>query len=90
MSRRVSFSRRQRLIIALRDGLHCRYCGSVVHYSDGEIDHIHPLARGGSNHPENLAWSCRNCNRVKSTELWQPSPVALWRRLLAAVLFFGG
>ena len=52
--------------ILLRDGEICRYCGTT----DGpwEIDHIHPVCRGGSNEPENLTVACRTCNRQKGSK----------------------
>lgn len=43
-----------------RDGPNCAYCGCTpekVH-----IDHIVPMAQGGSNMPDNLALSCHACN----------------------------
>lgn len=55
-----------------RDGYTCRYCGA----SDVplECDHVKPLARGGSNEPDNLVTACRTCNRAKhdkTPEEWQ-------------------
>jgi 5-methylcytosine-specific restriction endonuclease McrA len=32
----------------------------------GHVDHIHPLARGGSNWPRNLQLLCERCNCTKS------------------------
>ena len=40
----------------------CRICGSI---DDLEIDHIKPLARGGSNELENLQILCKKHNREK-------------------------
>ena len=38
-----------------------------MHYGDNrlEIDHIHPLARGGTNKLDNLQVLCRSCNARK-------------------------
>lgn len=58
-------------IILERDGAVCHYCGAT---DDLTIDHITPLARGGSNKPANLAVACRACNSSKGTrrlEDWQ-------------------
>ena len=52
------------LIYKNQNGL-CAYCGSELN-GIFEVDHIHPLSRGGSNWPSNLACSCRSCNRSKS------------------------
>lgn len=45
-----------------RDPHKCAMCGSTERL---EIDHIIPLARGGSNDPDNLQILCRHCNRRK-------------------------
>lgn len=42
----------------------CVYCPASLH--DGyEVDHKHPISRGGSNNPDNLQCLCRPCNRRK-------------------------
>jgi hypothetical protein len=45
-----------------RDEHKCKYCGSIDNL---EIDHIKPLARGGSNDLDNLQILCGPCNRRK-------------------------
>jgi len=45
-----------------RDGYACLRCGTD---SDLTIDHIHPVALGGTNHPSNLQTLCRGCNANK-------------------------
>ena len=46
-----------------RDGHRCVACGaSGVRF---EVDHIVPLAAGGSNHPDNLRTLCRACHRQR-------------------------
>lgn len=59
--------------IARRDGWRCRYCGSV----DGpfEIDHVVPIALGGSNRLHNLVLACQECNGRKGARVWKPRPV---------------
>lgn len=42
-----------------RDGYKCKYCGSTNNLT---IDHIIPLAKGGTNEPDNLRVMCRTCN----------------------------
>lgn len=42
----------------------CAYCGMPV-YDDYHVDHIIPLARGGTNWPENICIACPNCNLEK-------------------------
>ena len=53
------------------DGGQCVYCGAV----DGvfHIDHVHPVALGGSSTPENLVVACRPCNLSKGAK-----PLAEW------------
>ena len=43
----------------------CAYCGN----SGGEVDHIIPLARGGTHSIGNLTSSCRSCNSSKGSKL---------------------
>ncbi len=43
----------------------CAFC-RVKLKGAGHLDHIVPLARGGSNWPRNLQWLCQPCNTSKS------------------------
>ena len=54
-----------------RAGNRCGYCLSPQHLVLGwlEIEHIIPVARGGSDEEENLWLSCRLCNNFKSTQV---------------------
>lgn len=47
-----------------RDGKICAYCGETE--GPFEIDHIHPVSRGGTDDLANLAVACFSCNRGKS------------------------
>jgi 5-methylcytosine-specific restriction endonuclease McrA len=46
----------------------CWWCGCNVK-DDFHVDHVIPLARGGSNNPENLVISCAPCNLSKGAKL---------------------
>lgn len=50
--------------IGLRDLFTCQMCGRVT--ADGEVDHVVPLAIGGSNDSANLQYLCVPCHRLKS------------------------
>lgn len=46
-----------------------------------EVDHVHPLSRGGGNGPANLQLLCRPCNRRKSCKdpyAWAKEQSRLW------------
>ncbi len=47
----------------------CRHCAAAVPPRvtlAGEVDHIVPLSRGGSDAPENLQSLCRECHALKT------------------------
>lgn len=46
----------------------CRWCGTALG-EKYDADHIIPLARGGSNGPENICLSCKPCNQKKGAKL---------------------
>lgn len=52
----------KRIQIYKRDGFACVYCGSE---DDLQIDHIHPVSKGGGNEAGNLQTLCRTCNVKK-------------------------
>lgn len=59
--------------IAARDNWSCVYCGT--RNGPFEVDHIVAVANGGTHDPDNLALSCRPCNRskgAKTLEEWLP------------------
>lgn len=51
--------------VFVRDGFCCVGCGSADHLA---VDHIRPLARGGSDRISNLQTLCRSCNSKKGTK----------------------
>lgn len=56
--------------ISRRDNGACRYCHDTV--GPHQIDHVVPIALGGTNHPRNLVLACENCNRRKGANVWKP------------------
>ena len=49
-----------------RDPHKCKQCGSTDNLV---IDHLIPLARGGTNDLDNLQILCKSCNRKKAAKL---------------------
>lgn len=52
-----------------RDKHSCQYCGRRPPEVELEVDHLVPVARGGTDVFENLMTSCRECNSGKSAKL---------------------
>ena len=60
----------QQMAIVVGWGNACCYCEApFTENSAMHIDHIIPLARGGTHHPENLAPACQRCNSSKHSKL---------------------
>lgn len=51
-----------------RDGFACRYCGRSAPDVVLHVDHVHPVSRGGTDHPDNLCTACSACNAGKAGE----------------------
>ncbi|MFS8867026.1 HNH endonuclease [Synechococcus sp. H65.1] len=54
-----------------RDGFRCRSCGKSPPEVQLQVDHIVPLAQGGSNDISNLQTLCKVCNQRKK-DRWDP------------------
>ena len=63
-SSRPSLSAATRLAVHARHGHTCVYCGSTD--EPLEVDHLFPVAKGGTDDDSNLVCSCKPCNRSKS------------------------
>ena len=54
-----------------RDGRRCANCGVMTTEQDGptktEVDHVVPIARGGTSTMGNLTVTCQSCNRKKGS-----------------------
>ena len=76
--------RRVRDRIMRRDSYLCQTCrrrGKIV--AATEVDHVLPVAQGGTDHPDNLAAICKRCHGIKTalegqgssiTPTWLPTP----------------
>jgi hypothetical protein len=69
MATRESISKKTRFDVFKRDGFQCQYCGSTPPSVVLEIDHIHPVSKGGKGIIDNLLTSCFDCNRGKAAGL---------------------
>lgn len=62
---RRALSKKTRFEVFKRDRFTCQYCGSKAPEVVLEVDHIHPIAEGGSDDFLNLATACKDCNGGK-------------------------
>jgi hypothetical protein len=58
-----------------RDSFTCQYCGRSAPDVILEVDHINPVANGGTNDIVNLVTACFDCNRGKSKKLLSDNSV---------------
>ncbi len=64
-TRRISFPPELKQELYRWQDRRCMYCGARKSIRNLEIDHMDPVARGGSNDEENLQLLCGPCNRRK-------------------------
>jgi len=62
----MAVSKRLRYEILRRDNHACRYCGATAPGVALTVDHVVPVALGGSDDPDNLVAACVACNSGKS------------------------
>ena len=76
MAKRKLLSKKTRFEVFKRDKFTCQYCGSSAPDVVLEVDHIVPVAEGGTDDIMNLVTSCFDCNRGKGkTSLTDDSAV---------------
>lgn len=63
----MAVSKRLRYEILRRDNHTCRYCGASAPDVPLRIDHVTPVALGGTDTADNLVTSCEPCNSGKSS-----------------------
>ena len=64
--KRAAIKKSVRFEVLKRDSFACQYCGQKAPDVVLEVDHITPVAEGGTNDILNLVASCRECNAGKS------------------------
>ena len=65
VKKRKPLTKKVRFEVFKRDRFTCQYCGRMAPDIILEIDHIIPVAAGGTNDLLNLVTSCKDCNRGK-------------------------
>lgn len=61
----MAVSLRVRFEVFERDRFTCQYCGGKAPVVQLQLDHVVPVARGGSDKIGNLLTSCYDCNQGK-------------------------
>ena len=69
MAKRKSISKKTRFEVFKRDKFQCQYCGGKAPDIILNVDHINPVANGGSSEIINLITSCFDCNQGKKARL---------------------
>jgi 5-methylcytosine-specific restriction endonuclease McrA len=75
--RQISTGTRTRIME--RDGFRCRRCGAGPQDERLVIDHVVPVARGGSANDDNLQTLCEDCNQGKAARPPHPHDLELRR-----------
>lgn len=77
MAKRKAISKSVRFNIFKRDRFSCQYCGAHPPGVLLHVDHIHPVAEGGTNDDDNLITACEPCNLGKGAGLLTDVPKSL-------------
>ncbi len=63
----MAVSKRLRYEVLRRDNHACRYCGNTAPDVKLTVDHVTPVALGGTDDPTNLVTACAGCNAGKTS-----------------------
>ena len=63
----MAVTKRVRFEVLRRDNHTCRYCGASAPDATLTVDHVTPVALGGSDDPSNLVAACKDCNAGKAS-----------------------
>ena len=77
---------KEKVIVRERARDCCEYCLAQAKFSHDpfSVEHIIPLAKGGNDDLENLAWSCLGCNNYKFTAIEAPDMVTgFWVKIFS-------
>ena len=81
--KRKQFSQTERMAVYNNSKGRCGICGKFIPYNSFTIDHIIPLAKGGTNAMDNLQVACGVCNLIKQDIL----PENLMKKLTEIILY---
>jgi hypothetical protein len=70
----MAVSKRTRFEVLRRDNYTCRYCRSTD--NPLRVDHVTPVALGGTDDPANLVAACQDCNAGKASSSLDEATVA--------------
>lgn len=79
----MAVTKRVRYEVLRRDNFACRYCGGSAPEVVLTVDHVIPVALGGSDDPTNLVAACSDCNAGK-TSVAPDSPIVADANMQAA------
>ena len=63
----MAVTKRTRYEVLKRDNHTCRYCGATAPDVKLHVDHVIPVALGGTDKPDNLVAACKDCNSGKTS-----------------------
>lgn len=63
----MALTKRTRYEVLRRDGFACKYCGAKAPDVELDVDHVLPVALGGSDDFDNLVAACKDCNQGKAS-----------------------
>lgn len=63
----MAVTKRTRFEVLRRDNHTCRYCGAHAPDVVLHVDHVIPVALGGTDEPSNLVAACKDCNLGKAS-----------------------
>jgi hypothetical protein len=64
--KREAISLRKRFAVLAAGGFRCHYCGSKPPRVQLHVDHVRPVAGGGTSERRNLVAACSDCNLGKA------------------------
>jgi hypothetical protein len=79
---RKAIGKKLRFDVFKRDGFVCAYCGATPPSVVLQVDHINPVAKGGTNEIDNLITSCQPCNIGKGATKLSLIPQSLGEKAL--------